>query len=320
MVNLEFKFISKENYNCIENVLATLMLTWEREYALMFARNWGFTMLPKEHKINLLGCRIGGGIYHTWECLKEYAGIDTKEIPGDARVQKQVLQAALAEGKPVIIKMDGYYAPWKDVYKKYHLQHYCLVVSLTKEGYGCLDPYVNSNINVFPYEYFEIAETQCILPEAGAASQEADLCKILKEAADIILKQEGTVSGINGIRAFADTFQGEVDLKAEMAGYEEMIWIAPIIYQITDIGSRRLNFSETLTALYNRFGFKELEAMSAKTAKNGWEWRRIRRTIVAAMDKPERDQRSRIADMIRMVADGEEAVAKEMLSFLEKVN
>lgn len=320
MVNLEFKFISKENYNCIENVLATLMLTWEREYALMFSRNWGFTMLTKEHKTNLLGYRIGGGVYQTWDCLKEYAGVETKEITGDSKVQKQVLQTALTEGKPVIIEMDGYYAPWKDVYRKYHLQHYCLVVSQTNEGYGCLDPYVNSNINVFPYEYFDVAGTQCILLEGRDDRQDIDLYKILKEAADIILMQESTISGINGIRAFADTFEQEVDLKAEMMGYEDMIWIAPLIYQITDIGSRRLNFSEALTALHNRYGFKELETMSARTAKNGWEWRRIRRTIVAAMDKPERDQRSRIADMIRLVADAEENVAKDIVSFLEKVN
>jgi hypothetical protein len=191
---------------------------------------------------------------------------------------------------------------------------------LTNEGYGCLDPYVNSNVNVFPYEYFEIAETQCILIETGEGRKDVNLNKILKEAADIILMQEDTISGINGIRAFADTFEHEIDLKAEMAGYEDMIWIAPIIYQITDIGSRRLNFSETLTALHNRYGFKELEDMSAKLAKNGWEWRRIRRTIVAAMDKPEPDQRNRIASMIRKVADGEETVARDMLSFLEKVN
>jgi hypothetical protein len=320
MVDLEFKFISKENYNCIENVLVTLMLTWEREYALMFSRNWGFTMLPEEQKMNLLGPRIGGGIYHTWECLNEYAGVATKEISGVSKVQKQVLQTSLAEGNPVIIKMDGYYAPWKDVFKKYHLQHYCLVVSLEKEGYGCLDPYVNSNVNVFPYEYFDIADTRCILIEAGEARKAVDLNKILKEAADIILMQEGTINGIHGIRAFADTFEDAVDLKAEMAGYEDMIWIAPIIYQITDIGSRRLNFSETLTALHNRYGFQELEDMSARMEKNGWEWRRIRRTIVAAMDKTERDQRSRIASMIRKVADDEEAVAKDIVSFLEKVN
>lgn len=320
MVNLEFKFISKENYNCIENVLATLMLTWEREYALMFSRNWGFTMLPEEQKTNLLGSRIGGGIYNTWDCLYEYEGVSTKEISGDFKVQKEVLQTSLAEGNPVIIKMDGYYAPWKDVFRKYHLQHYCLVVSLTEEGYGCLDPYVNRTVNVFPYEYFEIADTQCILLEAGEEKKEVNLKKLLKEAADIILMQEGTISGIHGIRAFADTFEGEVDLKAEMAGYEDMIWLAPIIYQITDIGSRRLNFSETLTALHNRYGFQELEAMSARIGKIGWEWRRIRRTIVAAMDNTERDQKARIADMIRKAADAEETVAKDMVSFLEKLN
>lgn len=320
MVNLEFKFISKENYNCIENVLASLLMTWEREYALMFSRNWGFTMLPEEQKTNLLGYRIGGGIYNTWECLNEYEGVATKEISGDSNVQKQVLQTSLAEGNPVIIKIDGYYAPWKDVFNKYHLQHYCLVVSMTKEGYGCLDPYVNSNVNVFPYEYFEIADTQCILIEAGEGRKEVNLNKILKEAADIILMQEGTISGINGIRSFGDTFERDVDLKAEIAGYEDMIWIAPIIYQISDIGSRRLNFSETLAALHDRYGFKELEDISAKMEKCGWEWRRIRRTIVAAMDKTERDQRIRIASMIRKVADAEETVAKDILRFLEKVN
>jgi hypothetical protein len=319
MINRDFIFVSKENYNCIENVLASLMLSWKKEYALMFSRNWGFTMLPTEKDTNLLGTRIGGGIYHTWECLNEYTGVSTKEITGDSKVQKLVLHFALTEGKPVIIKMDGFYSPWKDVYKKYHLQHYCLAVSLTKEGYGCLDPYVNSDINVFPYDDFEIAETSCILIEAEEEKKDVDLNKILKEAADIILMQEGTISGIHGIRAFADTFEHEVDLKAEMAGYEDMIWLAPIIYQITDIGSRRLNFSEALTALYNRYGFKRLEEMSTKLEKSGWEWRRIRRTIVAAMDRTERDQRSRIANMIRNVADAEEFVANDMLSFLEKV-
>lgn len=320
MVNLEFKFISKENYNCIENVLATLLLTWGRDYALMFARNWGFTMLPKEQETNLLGYRIGGGIYNTWNCLNEYEGVSTKEVVGDCKLQKQVLQTALEEGKPVIIKMDGYYAPWKDVYKKYHLQHYCLVVSLTNEGYGCLDPYVNSDINVFPYEYFDIADTSCILIEAGEVCKDIDLNKILKDAADTILRQEGTISGISGIQAFADTFERDVDLKAELEGYEDMVWIAPIIYQITDIGSRRLNFSEALTALHNKYGVTELEDFSNRVEKIGWQWRRIRRTIVAAMDKTECDRRGRIASMIRGVADAEEAVAKDILCFLEKVN
>ena len=320
MVDLNFKFISKENYNCIENVMATLMLTWEREYAYMFSRNWGFTILPSKPESDLLGYRIGGGIYNTWECLNEFAGVATTEVSGDSDLQKQILQNELAEGNPVIIKMDGYYAPWKDVYKKYHLRHYCLVINQSEEGCGCLDPYVNSDINLFPEEYFDLADTKCILIKVKEEKKAIDYRQILKEAADIILMEDGGISGIGGIRAFADIFEHNADLQEEKAGYEDMIWVAPMIYQISDIGSRRLNFSETLTALYNRCGFKEVADIADKVQKAGWDWRRIRRTMVSAMDTPKQDKNKKIAEMIRNVADVEETAAKSILSFLEKVN
>jgi|GEM_PF-1085209 len=318
MVDLDFKFISKEHYNCIENVLATLMTTWDREYTLMFSRNWGFAMLPGEHKNDLLGYRIGGGIYNVWECLNEYEGVETTEVHGDIKLQREVLNNLLAEGKPVIVEMDGYYAPWKDVYFKYHTQHFCLVVGQLEDGYGCLDPYVNSDINLLPYNFFDMAQVKCIMIEAKEKKQQIDLYKLLKDATDIILMEEEEISGIAGMLAFGDKFEMEVDLQAEKAGYEDMIWMAPMVFRLSDIGSRRLNFSETLSSLYKRFGYQELEDIRVQVEKAGWVWRRIRRTVISEMYTPQNNQKKKIGGMIRNVALAEEETAKSILKFLEK--
>lgn len=318
---LDFKFISKEQYNCIENVLATLMNTWEKEYALMFSKNWGFTMLPSEmSKDDLIGYRIGGGEYNVWECLETYHDVCTKLFESeDMEKQMDVLDNELAEGNPVVLQIDGFYTPWKDIYNKYHFSHYCLVVNKDdlNDSYGCIDPYENSLINLLPKENLVIANAKCITVKCKKSTEpNRDWKSILTDAAGIILMQEGNISGVTGIRALATRIEQNFDVLKEIEGYEEMIWLAPIVFRISDIGSRRLNFSESLKNLRSHMGIEELGLFAERIEKVGWEWRRVRRTIVTAASDTDIDYAQLIAGMIRKIADNEEALANDILQFV----
>lgn len=321
-MDLNFKFISKEQYNCIENVLVSLMTTWNKEYKLMFAKAWGFTMLPSEVGENdLIGYRIGGGEYKVWECLETYHGVRTTLCDSENyEEQVKLLDKELEEGRPIILQIDGFYTPWKDVYNKYHFIHYCLVVNKNESdcSYGCIDPYENSLINLLPKENIEKGGAKCITVKIPSKFEnKIKWEKILSDAANTILMEEQDISGINGIRELAERIERHFDVIKEIEGYEEMIWLAPIIFRISDIGSRRLNFSESLVDLYDRTGIEELLRFAKRVETAGWSWRRVRRTIVTSASDPDYNYTPSIANMIRKVADDEESTARDMIYFIQ---
>ncbi len=321
---LEFEFIRKEQYNCIENVLATLMKTLDREYELMFAKAWGFTMIPSEiSEDDLIGYRIGGGEYKVWECLETYYNVNSQLCDSENHLEQiQILDEELSKGRQVVLEIDGFYTPWKDVANKYHLGHYCLVVNKDKKenSYGCIDPYENSLINPLPKENLEKGHARCItLKMNDPIEPQLDWQDILVNAAKTILIKEDAISGVDGMRALAKRIKRHFDIAREIEGYEEMIWVAPIILRLSDIGSRRLNFSECLIKLHEHTGIEELLEFAQRVEKTGWDWRRVRRTIVTSADDRDNDYKSTIANMIEMIADKEETIAKDILDFANRM-
>lgn len=313
-----FKFIREEHYNCLENVLVSLMETWQQEYVLMFSEGWGFTFLPPiDENPEILGNRIGGGEYKVWECLWKYHGV----LPAfheeeNIDLQKDILRNELADGRPVILSLDAFYAPWKDVFGKYHFEHYSLAVDIDEEKgvIYCLDPFVNNLANPLPMESFIKGNAKCItLTRSKEKPNDINLNEILEKAALTILADEGDINGIQGMRAFADKMESSFNLKQEIEGYEEMIWVSPIILRISDIGARRLHFASVLQYLEKIFPEKDLSRFSKQVEKAGWGWRRVRRMLASACDSNNpQEYTAQIVNDIRRLADFEEGIAKEM--------
>ncbi len=319
-----FKFIREEHYNCLENVLVSLMETWQQEYVLMFSEGWGFTYLPPEDKPSeILGNRIGGGEYKVWECLQKYYGIiPTVHLEEDTDLQKNILRNELAEESPVILSLDAFYAPWKDVFGKYHFEHYSLAIAIDEEkgAVYCLDPFVNSLANPLPMDNFIKGNAKCITLVRNTKNLiSINLHEILKNAALTILRDEGDINGIKGMRAFADQMESSFNLRKEIEGFETMIWVSPIILRISDIGARRLHFASVLLYLEKHFSGNNLSYFSKQVEKAGWGWRRIRRLLASACDSENPEEFTvQIVSDIRRLAEFEESIAKEMLDHFNR--
>ncbi len=314
-----FKFIREEHYNCLESVLVSLMATWEQEYILMFAQNWGFSFLPPENKSSkILGSRIGGGEYKVWECLSEFYGITPlfhKEE--DTLQQLDILRKELSQGMPVLLCLDAYYAPWKDVCGKFHFEHYSLAIEKDDDFVYCIDPFVNSLANPLPMKNFSQGNAKCItISRSEDYSTNVDWKKLLQDAAKTILKEDENINGIQGMRAFADVVESSFDLRKEMEGFEEMIWVSPLILRISDIGSRRLHFASVMKYLEQNYNTQDLSHFTSQIEKAGWGWRRIRRILASACESQNPEQfTGELANEIKRLALLEEKVAQELLKF-----
>ena len=88
-----------------------------------------------------------------------------------------------------------------------------------------------------------------------------------------------------------------------------MIWLAPIIFRISDIGSRRLNFAECLRYLGENYGVEALYTYSKALEKLGGKWRRVRRIMVTSATDKQKDYIPMLSQIISQLADDEEQVA-----------
>ncbi|WP_172674846.1 BtrH N-terminal domain-containing protein [Cellulosilyticum ruminicola] len=182
----EYHFISKEQYNCLENVWVTLLTTRGVDYPLMFAENWGFTLFPPEEENQIIGFRIGGGEYKVLDCLSNYIGIHTKYYETeDIEAQIALLNKELEDGHDVIVEADSYYFPWKLVGERHNFIHYGLIVGKDEitGDYQCLDPFENSDLNPLSRENLVKGKLHCMTIRKGEAKKDIIWQDIVKHAA-----------------------------------------------------------------------------------------------------------------------------------------
>ena len=307
----QFDFIRKEQYNCIENIWATLLKTQGIAYPLMFAENWGFTIFPPEKTDDIIGFRIGGGQYRVMECLSTYLGVVTKYYEEEnTATQLALLDQELEAGHFVMIEADSYYFPWKFVEERHDFIHYGLIVGRDAQSgdYQCLDPFENSDLNKLTRENLIKGKLHCMTIRNEEPQEEVVWQKIVEKAVGIILLDDG-ISGIKGIKKLALEIKSGFCIAEEIRGFEEMIWLAPIIFRISDIGSRRLNFAECLRYLGENYGVEALYTYSKALEKLGGKWRRVRRIMVTSATDKQKDYIPMLSQIISQLADDEEQVA-----------
>lgn len=317
----KFNFIRKEQYNCIENVWVTLLSTKGIDYPLMFAENWGFTLFPPERENQRIGFRIGGGEYKVMDCLSDYIGIHTKYYEtDDIEAQINLLNQELNEGHYVMAEADSYYFPWKSVGDRHDFIHYGLIVGRDEKtgDYQCLDPFENSELNPLSRENLMKGKLHCMTIRKGKPTKTIVWQEIIKRAAEIMLLENG-VNGIEGMRKFADEVSKHFEIAEEIKEFEEMIWLAPIIFRISDVGSRRLNFSECLNYLGDKYSVEVLSTYGKALEKIGGKWRRIRRIMVTSATDKEKDYIPMLVQLINEIADEEEKIALNLMQLASEV-
>ncbi|MCX7923157.1 MAG: C39 family peptidase [Clostridia bacterium] len=314
----DIKSIHHELHNCIEDTLASLALTLEREYILMFAEAWNFSYNPRARRaLGTFGNSVDYGEYKVFGCIDRYHGIGTEcNYKGDINNQLEVMKKEFQQGKAVILWMDAFFVPWTPVFNKYHRPHYCIGIGIDEaEGViKCDDPFWNKHQESIPFKSFEDGNGKCLsvnLSDRGET--DLDWHEVVTIAAQQVLGDGEKGNIFSAMCKFADDAEESLDLAAEIKGYEEKMFLAPLFMHMTQIGSSRGNFARVLVYLSEKFEVEQLLLLSREMEKAGANWIEMRNTLMGAYHKGDRGMVIKVMDEIRAMADHEESIAKRLI-------
>ena len=314
-----FTLIHDDFHDCLDDVLASLALTWGREYALMFSRGWDFEYFPSDRQANdKLGKRFSIGKDYIWDSIDRYHGIQSKcHYNKKFEEQLSVMRDELNEGWPVIVWMDPYYLRWTPCYKKAHAQHFCIAVELDEKSgiIHCLDPFWNKDINHIKISNFKSGNGKCImLSLVDTEDIRFDWNDIIKSAVQELIGNNRKINAFDSMRLFADEVERSLDISLEINGFEEIPFMAPLIIKTTVLGLHRVNFAMALKYIAEKFKVEGLLPMVKDMKKFGRRWHKVRKIYfngIGAEDAA--NTRSMAAKEIRSLAAAEERFTHRLL-------
>ncbi len=303
-----------ELYNCLEDVVACIAKGFEREHMLIYADAWNFAFFPSagSSRKRIIGNRVEAGEYNAWVSLEKYHGIKSKcHFSHTMDQQIEILKKELADGKPTVLWLDGFYVPWTNVYGKLHMKHFLIVVDMdeAREIIHVVDPYWNKNINPLPVKNFKLSMAKCITFSLAEKEPELDWREIIKNA---VSKVQAS-GAFDAMRIFADEVEHTIDLKAEIEGFEELKYNSPIFMQLAEVFFRRLNFARLMEYLGERNNVLRLVELSHNMKKVGEGWKKNREVLVKSIESKEQKKKILLfANEVRTLAMEEKELAHEL--------
>lgn len=145
----EVKPVHLKNNNCLEDTLATLINHLGYNYGLLYVYKWNFIYYPRNNIIkSRIGSRIDSGWDANWLALKNMYGFTIKRY---ANLNNRDFFNLLNESftikrSPIILNIDSFNVPWSKAYRKFHMQHFYLIVGISENNVMCLDPFFDNEI------------------------------------------------------------------------------------------------------------------------------------------------------------------------------
>lgn len=273
--------------SCFSDQIATVLEWRNQRYELMFLQGWNFVFCS-DIVTETIGEQIDRGYGYYTKNLHDLHGIkiDTYYVDEAIEFYDQVV-FQIKENNPVCIYMDAYWCPWYKYYKQQHYRHYCLVVGfdLNKKVLFCMDP--NFANRIWELDIAHIKKT-CyeyrVIVEEKFEGYNLEKCNraIFLAMKKMLERSDTRESGVENIRHFAKEIYKMSDISKEVEGYKD-IRMAPLVFQIGEIVSRRNNFSNGMKLYDNIFGlsyYYEIEKQVEKIIK---KWKIISNGIIRAL-------------------------------------
>lgn len=136
----------QKHMNCIQMNLAFICNSLDRDFSNLFIDSWDFYYKPNNDSFSpgKLSFKQFRKLSH--ESLQwQYLGMKAHEIDPKSLLSSNLIARYLEGSKALLLNISAFDCPWHRGYRKIDIDHYCLVVGLTEDGYQCTDPYLMGN-------------------------------------------------------------------------------------------------------------------------------------------------------------------------------
>ncbi|MBB6022763.1 hypothetical protein HNR77_003862 [Paenibacillus sp. JGP012] len=257
MILLDVKPIETEVCDCMMASLTNAALYFNKDYQFLFSGIWVFGFRTKTEEYDAFWKRLFTPSYlYPHDELRKYHGIQLIEdefTPYNEFLN--VVKAELTSGIPMAVKFSAYYAPWTQFYKKYHMEHYCLIIGIDEaNGYFYItDPYVTNKIEKLPIEdlkagYEKSYTFRFVEPECDIADWRA----VINTALTHRYEKQDNMDSFDMMRVFAQEildysgFVKELKKQSDLYSFE-------LFYQLKYMSHSRLNYSWFLEFISQKF-------------------------------------------------------------------
>ncbi len=327
MILLETKPIEMGLCDCLQASLVAAAKIFNREFRFMFAGVWVFGFKSRaENDNSFFWERLSTPYYvNPVRLIDMYYGIGfwLKDL-SDFGEFLTVVEKELLEGRPMIIKYDAFNAAWTQFHKKYHMDHFSLVVGLDKETETLyvVDPYVSNKVEKFPVSEMGTEDLKYGIFDLGEPEKDISEWKpFIKGFMEHKFNNEGNESSFQMIRVFgeellsSDSFIQEMRKQNNNHSFE-------LFYQMKYMYNSRENFAMFLRYIESEFSIPELGDIAKLMLEASTLWKLIwlKFTKLSYLDKSAMINNSikKISDSLMKIAEIEEKVAQELLNITSK--
>lgn len=299
--------------NCLEDVLSTYLIHYGYEHEWLYLYKWNFIYLPlKKYLETPLGSRIDSGWNSSWNAIKNVYNFKMNTYLNPS------LKTFYSEHNddfftPLILNIDTYDACWSKAYKKYHLQHFCIIIEKSDCDIKILDPYYTDKILRVNSHSIENCNYRIITLERDATTtvmpSSEQIIQIIKN--EFNKKQYNGSNTIESIRTFAQDFILYFDYKKDYLNMGK--GFSPLCIQLENIAFSRKN----LSLLLQKYVFnKELNFMHKEFEQLYVLWRQLLEDICSGYIN-ENILKSQIGKKLENIACIEDNLYKKILEYTE---
>ncbi|MEW9700038.1 BtrH N-terminal domain-containing protein [Paenibacillus sp. SI8] len=329
MLKLDIKPLHLFGATCYEDSIITVSNWWNREYIYGFAESWRFEYRMLDHDPDeLLGNKIRYSRRVEMSNFNLYTGIEVKtHLIQDFDEALARIKSEIYAEKPVVIYIDGFWAPWDHIYQKEHfLYHACIAVGIDEENDKliCIDPFhgIEGDVDL-PLDFYRNGFGPNLLTFQEMENKEAlqeDWRGLIQKTISNLYGRHGM--GINtfaAIEYLADELENGVDLSKEFGNVND-IWRSPLFISIETAIMGRVKFLNLISHLATKFKVNELLAFHDRFEVCINKWQVFKNKLLKLYMIDPNDTPSRLAKLLREQAKLEEALASELMQIAKQTS
>ena len=318
--------IYNENYNCIENILASLAAFWKCDCYMISSEVWGFsykTIECSSNKSVLIGNKLNSNSGDYFKLFGQYHNVEINIY--DLNLYnitdlKNIITSEIDINNPVILMINLFWCPWTKFYKIFEAIHYCMIIGVNEENQllYCIDPFYTLEVIELPMSDFEQGSMSCItLHKLNKKDNNIEWCSVIKNAALHYLGDVNIQSTYLEMCNFAQDVRDKYNAAEEyfQMGDKKFSFISN---EINHIRLARLSFSDFLKNFATKYKVNSLYEYSKRMLELGKSWYNINIMFIKTSYMGEKDLLiKRISKTILDLAEKEKNVAMGLLRLSE---
>lgn len=328
IINLGIKPVHYDFLNCIEDAVISAIEWAGYRYELLFSEAWSFPFDLKDYNVSQnLGTSLK--VNHEFDenagrNLEKYHGI--KGVVSDGISLEKVIKTIRCElenNRPVMVSMDSFFCPWDWNYGKHYSVHAFLVTGIGDNGeLFCCDGFFRT-CKTITKEELERGYLGWYVTFSFAGNEKVDVnWREILENAVHQLKEANPLNCFDSIRKYADVLENKNDIKKEIQGYEDDLFLVPLIYNLESIAYGRRKFAKLLNYFEEGTGIQTLQVLSNNLIEIASLWANVRAMLLKTAFLDDLDEisliKQKVVKRLRDIADKEESTANQLLELCQR--